>query len=169
MAKSKPSVDLDTGDDEDQDATQGGSFTAPLGPGQVAENCGCPDKKKGKRLRIKIKESKKKKKVLNEVRPTTELWQTKAVLVTEKSHGAGAPGLEDFRNSIRVRCGVTTVDSIGPARTEGGRVIAKLRVKFATDARPEYELRRMKSLISQIKGVRNISFIPGSLVRTETK
>ena len=32
MAKSRPPVKLDTGDDEDQDVTQGGSFDAPLGP-----------------------------------------------------------------------------------------------------------------------------------------
>ena len=57
MAKSRPAVKLDTGDDEDQDVTQGGSFDAPLGPGQVAEMCGTPDKKKGRKFSIRIKRS----------------------------------------------------------------------------------------------------------------
>jgi len=56
MAASRPPVELDTGDDEDQDATQGGSFTAPLGPGQVAEMCG-PAHTRKKRINIRIRRS----------------------------------------------------------------------------------------------------------------
>ena len=123
--------------------------------------------KKKRKIRIKITEGKKK--VLKEVKPTTNLWQTRAVLVMAKPQTNDAPGLEDFRNSIRVRCGVTTVDSIGMAREQGGRIIAKLRIKFATDGQPDYELKKMKSLISQIKGIKNISFIPGTLARAEGK
>jgi len=56
MAKSKPPVKLDTGDDEDQDVTQGGSFDAPLGPGQVAEMCAPLPARKPK-IKIRIKRS----------------------------------------------------------------------------------------------------------------
>ena len=79
------------------------------------------------------------------------------------------PGLEDYRNSIRVRCGVTIVDGIGASKKEGGRLMSKLRIKFATDGPPEYELRRLKSLISQIKGVRSVHFISGTLTKAEIK
>ena len=53
MAKSRPPVKLDTGDDEDQDVTQGGSFDAPLGPGQVAEMC-APLPARKPRIKIRI-------------------------------------------------------------------------------------------------------------------
>tara|TARA_Y100000310_G_scaffold219068_1_gene220457 strand:- start:609 stop:986 length:378 start_codon:yes stop_codon:yes gene_type:complete len=120
-----------------------------------------------KKIKVKITESKKKK--LNEVTPTTELWQVKAVLTINNPETEDDPGLEDYRNSIRVRCGVTIVDGIGSFRKEGGRVMSKLRIKFATDGPPEYELKRLKSLISQIKGVRSISFLAGTLTKAEIK
>jgi hypothetical protein len=53
MAASRPPVKLDTGDDEDQDVTQGGSFDAPLGPGQVAEMCAPLPARKAK-IRIRV-------------------------------------------------------------------------------------------------------------------
>jgi len=164
MAKSKPPVDLDTGDDEDQDATQGGSFTAPLGPGQVAENCGCPDKKKGRRLRIKIKESKKKKKVLNEVKPTTELYKADFILGIRTPASNDDPGLEDYKNSIRVRCGVTVVDNVSPSTKRGDVTYSRLRMKFASDGPPDYALRKYLKLISSISGVRGANLVPNTLV-----
>ena len=56
MAALRPPIELNTGDDEDQDVTQGGSFDAPLGPGQIAEMCP-PAPAKGKRINIRIRRS----------------------------------------------------------------------------------------------------------------
>jgi len=120
-----------------------------------------------KKIKVTITETKKKR--LDEVSPTTELWQCKAILTVDVPLSDEEPGLEDYRNSIRVRCGVTVVDGIGASRKEGGRLISKLRIKFATDGPPEYELRRLKTLISQIKGVRSISFLAGTLTKAEIK
>ena len=120
-----------------------------------------------KKIKVKITEAKKKR--LDEVRPTTELWQCKAILTVDVPMSDDDPGLEDYRNSIRVRCGVTIVDGIGASKKEGGRLMSKLRIKFATDGPPEYELRRLKKLIAQIKGVRGISIISGTLIKAERK
>jgi hypothetical protein len=159
-------VELDYGDDVDQD-----SFDAPFNPPRIAENRRrLPEvkKRKMKKLKIKITESKRKKN-LNEIRPSTDLWQVNATLVTNTPLSQEEPGLEDFKNSIRVRCGVTIVDNIGSSRTQGGRTITKIRIKFVSDGSPEQMLDQLKKLIVQIEGVRSVLFISGTLNKAEKK
>lgn len=162
MAKSKPPVKLDTGDDEDQDVTQGGSFDAPLGPGQVAEMCGDLGKKKGKRLRIKIKESKKKKR-LDEIKPSVNMYQFEAILGIRTPMTNEEPGLEDYKNSIRVRCGITVVDNIGASTERGDVTYSRLKIKFSTEGRPEFVLKKYSKIVSSISGVRRFRLLPNTI------
>ena len=73
------------------------------------------------------------------------------------------PGLEDFKNSIRVRCGVTVVESVGASTVKGGVTYSKLRMKFAADGPADFALRKYIKLISSIKGVRAANIVPNSL------
>jgi len=167
-------VELDHGDDADQDEQDlppGTAIDAPFNPPQIAESRRrLPEAKKRKmrKFKIKITESKRKRK-LNEIKPSLDLWQANAILVTNTPTSQDEPGLEDFKNSIRVRCGVTIVDNIGASKSQGGRTTSKLRIKFVSDGPPEQMLDSLKKLIVQIEGVRTVSFISGTLVKAEEK
>lgn len=131
--------------------------------GSVDELGGCPGlAKKKRKIRIKITEGKKKK-VLKEVRPTTELYKADFILGIRTPSSNDDPGLEDFKNSIRVRCGVTVVESVGASTDRGGVTYSKLRMKFAADGPADFALRKYMKLISSIKGVRAANIVPNSL------
>ena len=130
--------------------------------GSVDELGGCPRlAKKKRKIRIKITEGKKK--VLKEVRPTTELYKADFILGIRTPASDDDPGLEDFKNSIRVRCGVTVVESVGASTDRGGVTYSKLRMKFAADGPADFALRKYMKLISSIKGVRAANIVPNSL------
>ena len=160
--KVTPPAELKSDDSPDQDAAGSSTFDAPFNPPRIAELGGCPGlAKKKRKIRIKITEGKKK--VLKEVRPTTELYRADFILGIRTPASDDDPGLEDFKNSIRVRCGVTVVESVGASTDRGGVTYSKLRMKFAADGPADFALRKYIKLISSIKGVRAANIVPNSL------
>ena len=73
--------------------------------------------------------------------------------------------MEDYKNAIRVRCGITIVDSVGASQDRAGTTITRIKIKFvpATAANPEYILNKYQKIISQVSGIHGIKFIPKTL------
>ena len=141
MAKSKPPVKLDTGDDEDQDVTQGGSFDAPLGPGQVAEMCS-PARKRGIKFVIRLANT------LNEAIPRrTPIFETDCLLIS-----SGERNITDILTDIRAIRGITIVNI-----EEGGTE----KYTQTTD--------KTRLSIKFVKGGYSLSHIVRTMVREITK
>ena len=120
-----------------------------------------------KKIRIKITELRK----IDEAKPSKDLWQIQAILLTkapEPDLGEEEINLEDYKNSLRVRCGITVVDGLGPSQLKGDMVRSMIRIKFVpADGNPQKALRNYVGIISRIEGINRIRFLPKTLIKVE--
>jgi len=122
-----------------------------------------------KKIRIKITELKK----LNEIKPSKDLWQIQAVLFTRAPVGSETEeekeiNLEDYKNSLRVRCGITIVDGLGPSQLAGDVVKSPIKIKFVPiGGNPQKTLKNYIKVVSRIDGIHRIRFLPQTLMKVE--
>jgi len=105
------------------------------------------------------------KKYINEDSPTGELWEAHAILVTRASSSRAEAGLEDFKNSIRVKCGVTIVENDGPSQERQGLLFTRIRIRFIPRGTPKKALSSYTRIISQIDGVKRITFLDKTIIK----
>jgi hypothetical protein len=140
-AQKPTGVELDTGDDVDQDVAQGTSFDAPFNPPQVAEMCAPPPP-------AGIKFVVGGKKVLKEIAPRmTPIFETDVNLVT-----SGERNITDILTDVRAIRGITIVNI-----EEGGTE----KYTQTTD--------RTRLAIKFVKGGYSLSHVVRALVREITK
>ena len=119
-----------------------------------------------KKVIFKIRESKKS---INEIDPVGDLWQVHAILMTKIPASREDATLEDFKNAIRIKCGVTIVESDGPSEERSGMLFTKVRMRFVPNMDPKTVLKQYTKIISQIEGIKKVTFLDGSLMKAFSK
>tara|TARA_Y100000034_G_C6749421_1_gene333002 strand:- start:301 stop:672 length:372 start_codon:yes stop_codon:yes gene_type:complete len=109
------------------------------------------------------------KKMINEGPPTGDLWQCHAILMTRVPDTREEASLEDYKNSIRVKCGITIVESDGPSEERAGLLFTRIRMRFIPRMAPKTALREYTKIISQIEGIKKITFLEQTLIKAFTR
>jgi len=151
MAKSKPPVKLDTGDDEDQDVTRGGTFDAPLGPGQVAEK---------RKMKLQDRVSKIVREALSKslkeednLLPKIKLSELIGVIMTDEAYS-----ISDILQAIRIECGVAVIDILSASVTKGNWKFTEISIKFEPLPTTEEYIIMLGRKIPKIAGVKKVKF-----------